>query len=98
MADIMSSIDVEKSLKGMDGWSHNDVFNSISKEFSFDSFQSATTFVAHVCSIADEMGNYPDILIHNGTEVKITAMDSEAGGVTEEDIALIESLEILFSG
>ena len=31
MADIMSSIDVEKSLKGMDGWSHNDVFNSISK-------------------------------------------------------------------
>ena len=44
------------------------------------------------------MGNYPDILIHNGTEVKITAMDSEAGGVTEEDIALIESLEILFSG
>ena len=41
------------------------------------------------------MGHYPDILIHSGSKVKITTTTQESGGVTENDVALIESLEIL---
>ena len=95
MADVLNAADIEKSLKGMDGWGHDDVYNCIRKEFSFDSFVSATTFVQHVASIASEMGHYPDILIHNGSKVKITTTTQESGGITENDVALIESLEIL---
>tara|TARA_Y100001970_G_C13949640_1_gene707575 strand:- start:107 stop:403 length:297 start_codon:yes stop_codon:yes gene_type:complete len=95
MADVLNAADIEKSLKGMDGWGHDDVYNCIRKEFSFDSFVSATTFVQHVASIASEMTHYPDILIHGGSKVKITTTTQEAGGVTENDVAFIESLEIL---
>jgi len=41
------------------------------------------------------MGHYPDILIHSGSKVKITTTTQEAGGITENDVAFIESLEIL---
>ena len=95
MAELMSDIDVEKSLKGLDGWSHDDVYKRVHKEFNFNSFESATTFVQHVASIASEMGHHPDILIHNGGRVRITSTTHDLGGITEKDIALVESLEIL---
>ena len=95
MAELMSDIDVEKSLKGLDGWSHNDVFKRVKKEFNFNSFESAVTFVQHVASIANEMGHYPDILIRNEGSVRITSTTHDLGGITEKDIALVESLEIL---
>ena len=95
MTDALSVNDIEKSLKGMDGWGHDDVYNCIRKEYNFDSFESASTFVQHVASIASEMSHYPDILIHNKSKVRITTTDKELGGVTENDIAFIESLEIL---
>ena len=50
MAELMSDIDVEKSLKGLDGWSHDDVYKRVHKEFNFNSFESAVTFVQHVAS------------------------------------------------
>ena len=95
MADLMNDEEVEKTLRGLDGWNHDDVYKNINKEFNFNGFQSAVTFVQHVGSIAGEMGHYPDILITNDGKVKITCMTQDAGGITENDIALIESLEIL---
>jgi len=95
MADLMSDEEVEKTLRGLDEWNHDDVYKNVHKEFSFNSFQSAVTFVQHVGSIAGEMGHYPDILITSEGRVKITCATKDAGGVTENDIALIESLEIL---
>jgi pterin-4a-carbinolamine dehydratase len=41
------------------------------------------------------MGHHPDILIHNGGSVRITSTTHDLGGITEKDIALVESLEIL---
>jgi pterin-4a-carbinolamine dehydratase len=41
------------------------------------------------------MGHHPDILIHNGGNVRITSTTHDLGGITEKDIALVESLEIL---
>ena len=95
MADLMSDDDVEKSLVGLDEWNHDDVYKNVHKEFDFASFEAAVTFVQHVASIASEMGHHPDILIHKGSSVRITSTTRDMGGITEKDIALIESLEIL---
>jgi 4a-hydroxytetrahydrobiopterin dehydratase len=95
MADLMSDEEVEKTLRGLDGWNHDDVYKNVHKQFDFNSFQSAITFVQHVGSIAGEMGHYPDIFITSDGRVKITCATKDEGGITENDIALIESLEIL---
>ena len=52
MADLLSDEVVDKSLNGLDGWGYDDVYRRIQKEFIFNSFESAATFVQHVASIA----------------------------------------------
>ena len=103
MADLLSDEVVEKSLNGLDGWGYGDAFSGnvsrrIQKEFIFNSFESAATFVQHVASIAGELGHYPEIRIHNESTVTVTSSTAEENGVTEIDIALAESIEILVTG
>ena len=98
MADLLSDDVVEKTLIGLDEWGYDDVYKRIQKEFIFTSFESATTFVQHVASIAGELGHYPEILIHKESAVTVTSSTSEENGVTEKDIALAESIEILVTG
>ena len=95
MAESMQDAEVDRSLKGLDGWTHDDVYKRIQKEYHFSNFDSAVTFVQHVASIANDISHYPDILIHSGNSVRISATSTADGGVTEKDIALAESLEIL---
>ena len=97
MVDLLSDDNVEKSLNGLDGWNYNDVYRQIQKDFSFNSFESATTFVQHVASIASELSHYPEIRI-KGSNVTIYSTTSEVNGITDNDIALAESIEILVTG
>ena len=97
MSSVLKDTDVASSIKGMDGWEYDDVYRCLRKEFAFDSFESAATFVQHVAKLASEDGHYPEILIYKKGAVRITATTSDEGGVTENDIGLIESIEILVS-
>ena len=97
MSSALKDNDIAKAMKGMDGWSYDDVYRFIRKEFNFDSFESAATFVQHVASIASEISHYPEILIYKKGSVRITATTPDEGGVTENDVSLIESVEILVS-
>ena len=97
MSAVLKDTDVISAMKGMDGWSYDDVYRCVRKEFIFDTFESAATFVQHVASIASEIGHYPEILIYKKGAVRITATTPDEGGVTENDIGLIESVEILVS-
>ena len=98
MADLLSDENVDKSLRGLDDWNYNDVYRQIQKEFIFNSFESASTFVQHVTSIASELNHYPEILIHKVSCVTITSTTVDSNGVTDRDIALAESIEILVTG
>ena len=97
MSAVLKDTEVISAMKGMDGWSYDDVYRCVRKEFVFDTFESAATFVQHVASIASEIGHYPEILIYKQGSVRITATTPDEGGITENDIALIESVEILVS-
>jgi len=44
------------------------------------------------------MNHHPDILIFDYSNVKITTTTHDANGITNKDIALTESIEILVSG
>ena len=95
MSAVLKDNDVVNAIRGMDGWDYDDVYRCIRKEFIFDTFESAATFVQHITNIASDMGHYPEILMYKKGTVRITATSPEEGGITESDIALIESVEIL---
>ena len=97
MSAVLKDNDVANAIKGMDGWDYDDVYRCVRKEFIFDTFEAAATFVQHVASIANEIGHYPEILIYKKGSVRITATTHDEGGITDNDIALIESVEILVS-
>jgi len=98
MSELLSDNDCEKALIGLDGWAYNDVYKNIEKTFSFNNFEAAVTFVQHVTSISIELNHYPDIVIGKGGTAKITSTTNDVNGVTEKDVALAESIEILVSG
>ena len=45
MSELLSDNDCEKALRGLDGWTYNDVYKNIEKKFIFNNFESAVTFV-----------------------------------------------------
>tara|TARA_B110000196_G_scaffold132032_1_gene114247 strand:- start:1806 stop:2102 length:297 start_codon:yes stop_codon:yes gene_type:complete len=98
MSELLSDNHCEKALVGLDGWTYNDVYKNIEKTFSFNNFEAAVTFVQHVASISIEINHCPDIAIGNNGTAKITSTTNDVNGVTENDIALAESIEILVSG
>ena len=98
MSDLLSDDEIEKALRGMDDWGHDDVYHRLFKDFSFDTFGSAVTFVNRIAEIAEEMNHHPDILIFDYSSVRITTSTHDANGITNKDIALTESIEILVSG
>ena len=95
MSATLSDNEVSSAIRGMDEWHHDDVYKCLRKEFVFDTFESAATFVQHIANIASEMRHYPEILMYKKGNVRITATSPDEGGITETDIALIESVEIL---
>tara|TARA_B110000438_G_scaffold23763_1_gene21823 strand:- start:7875 stop:8171 length:297 start_codon:yes stop_codon:yes gene_type:complete len=98
MSELLSDNNCEKALIGLDGWTYNDVYKNIEKIFSFNNFEAAVTFVQHVASISIEINQFPDISIGKNGTAKITSTSDDVNGVTEKDIALAESIEILVSG
>jgi|TARA_B110000263_G_scaffold209914_1_gene192226 4a-hydroxytetrahydrobiopterin dehydratase len=98
MPELLSDNDCEKALRGLDGWIYNDVYKNIEKTFVFDNFESAIAFIHHVASISIDINHCPDIAIGKNGTAKITSSTEEVNGVTEKDITLAESIEILVSG
>ena len=98
MSELLTDNQCEKALKVLDWWNYNDVYKNVEKTFKFNNFESAITFVQHVASISVEINHCPDIVIGKNGTAKITSTTDDANGVTEKDIALAESIEILVSG
>ena len=57
MSAVLKDNDVDNAINGMDGWEYDDVYRCLRKEFAFDSFESAATFVQHVAKLASEVGH-----------------------------------------
>ena len=75
-----------------EGWALVD--DALRKEFAFKGFTAAVAFVQRLVAPANEARHHPDLEIHyNRVVVSLTTHD--AGGVTDEDLALAAVIETL---
>jgi 4a-hydroxytetrahydrobiopterin dehydratase len=75
-----------------EGWALVD--DTLRKEFAFKGFTTAVAFVQRLVAPANEARHHPDLEIHyNRVVVSLTTHD--AGGVTDEDLALAGVIETL---
>ncbi len=88
---LLSKDAVENQLKEMTNWIYSN--NQIEKEFSFNDFIEASSFVTSVGLEAEKMDHHPDILIHSWNKVKISVSTHSEGGLTEKDFQLAKKIE-----
>lgn len=95
MADPLSSDEIEKTLKSLDGWHHQN--NKLKKEFSFDDFRDAMAFITRISFAAEEQVHHPEIFnVYNTVNISLATHDA-GDKVTEKDVKLAESIETLFN-
>ena len=65
------------------------------RDFKFDDFAAAMTFVNRVAEVAEEANHHPDILVHGWNKVRLTLSTHSEGRVTDADHALARRIDAL---
>jgi len=89
----MSTLDhdtVRARLSELDGWSLEG--DAIRREFTFDGFREAIGFINRIADLADDANHHPELTNVYAT-VTVVLTTHDAGGVTEKDLALAESID-----
>ena len=72
----------------------NEIDNTISKTFEFNSYLDSIDFVNAVANVAEQENHHPDISIGN-CKVTISLTTHDAGTITEKDYKLAKLIDDL---
>jgi len=92
MASRLNQTDRIAALKKIPMWNPTKERDAISRQFKFDSFSQAFGFMTRVALLAEKMNHHPEWFNVYST-VDITLTTHSAGGLTELDILLAESID-----
>jgi 4a-hydroxytetrahydrobiopterin dehydratase len=88
---LLSETEIQEKLAELPGWSCEG--QELQKDFRLKDFVTALAFVIRVARHAEEMGHHPDILIHGYNKVKFSLSSHDAGGITDADFTLAQSID-----
>jgi 4a-hydroxytetrahydrobiopterin dehydratase len=84
------------ALARLDGWTEAKDRDAISKKFVFKDFNAAFGFMTRAALAAEKMDHHPEWFNVYKT-VDVTLSTHDAGGLTERDIKLAETMDKLAS-
>jgi 4a-hydroxytetrahydrobiopterin dehydratase len=89
------TVEARKSALGkLNGWSEVAGRDAITKKFVFKDFNQAFGFMARAALVAEKMDHHPEWFNVYKT-VEVTLSTHDAGGLTELDIKLAETMDKL---
>ncbi len=95
MSKPLSDDRISKELNKLAGWSHEN--DKISKEYKFDNFREAISFITRIAFEAEEQVHHPELFnVYNTVSISLSTHDA-GGKVTEKDIKLAKSIESLYN-
>jgi len=68
--------------------------NSIMKEFSFNDFKGAVTFLNKVSEISEKHNHHPDVIMNNKI-VRISLTTHSESGLSEKDFDVAKDIDAL---
>lgn len=92
MADKLEGQARADAISGLDGWADADARDAIEKTFKFGTFNRAFGFMSRVALVAEKMDHHPEWFNVYAT-VEVTLATHDAGGVTELDIKLAQTMD-----
>lgn len=92
---VLSDDTVDERLEGT-GWRRED--GTIVRDVELDGFKAAMALANRVAEAANEANHHPDILVHGYKHVRLTLSTHSAGGVTDNDLALAQTIDVMVAG
>ncbi len=86
----LSDDSIDERLEGTDWRREGD---AIVRDVELDGFTAAMALANRVADAANAANHHPDILIHGYKHVRLTLSTHSAGGITENDFALAETID-----
>ncbi len=91
MTTKLSTKKRQEALKTLRGWKKTKGRNAIEKNFIFEDFKVAFSWMTKIALIAEKMDHHPEWFnVYNKVEVKLSTHDS--GGITELDITMAKEM------
>jgi 4a-hydroxytetrahydrobiopterin dehydratase len=87
----------KSALAKLQGWSDADGRDAIRKTFVFKDFNAAFGFMTRAALVAEKLDHHPEWFNVYKT-VEVTLSTHDAGGVTELDVKLAETMDKLAQG
>lgn len=95
MANPLTEQEIESALSELDGWKAED--DKLKKQFEFDDFRQAATFIFRLSFEAEEQVHHPEIYnVYNTVDIALTSHDA-GSKVTEKDVKLAKTLDSLYN-
>ncbi|MFD2099165.1 4a-hydroxytetrahydrobiopterin dehydratase [Flagellimonas iocasae] len=86
----LSNTEITNALKELPGWSHQE--DHIEKSFKFMDFKEAFSIMTRIAFECEQQNHHPNWEnVYNNLTIKLNTHD--AGGVTEKDIRLAQTIE-----
>jgi 4a-hydroxytetrahydrobiopterin dehydratase len=94
MAQKLSGEARKAALSRLKGWSETNGRDAISKKFVFADFNAAFGFMTRAALVAEKLDHHPEWFnVYKNVEVTLSTHD--AGGLTDLDIKLAETMDRL---
>ncbi len=90
MAEKLTEESIKGWLKGRSGWGVKD--DTLVKDFKRNSFRDSIIFMNRVAALADAHNHQPEIDIRP-KRVRVRLSTHDAGGLTQEDLAMAERID-----
>jgi len=97
MAAKLSADARKTALAKLSGWSEVSGRDAISKKFTFKDFNQAFGFMTRAALVAEKMDHHPEWFNVYKT-VEVTLSTHDAGGLTDLDVKLAETMDKLAGG
>lgn len=86
----LSDQEINSKLESLEGWTYSG--SALQTSFEFENFKEAFTLMARIAFEAEAQNHHPNWTnVYNHLEISLSTHD--AGGVTERDFKLAESIE-----
>jgi len=90
----LSENQIQNELKTLDGWSFSD--DKIHREFSFDDFKTALSFIVRIGFEAEGQKHHPELFnVYNTVSISLSTHDA-GDKVTEKDIKLAKAVDAIY--
>jgi len=97
MAQKLAGADRTSALAKLSGWSEVQGRDAITRKFVFQDFNEAFGFMTRAALVAEKMDHHPEWFNVYKT-VEVTLATHDAGGVTELDVKLAQTMDKLAGG